>query len=640
VIVRCETCHSQFSLDEHGLGPDGSDVRCSVCASVFHVAAPQPWNFDQQAWQIRTRAGDRYVVRDFKVLRRWLVEGRVNPEDEISRTGRQWTALAEMPELTPYWPSDRLQADPATSGVLKATGQEWSIYQQAQHAHARTQTPTFRPPADAPVAAGTGSAWSASAAFSPPSENEGVELGAMTSGTGQARANLAEDMRLPMASIQAFEASRNLDLDLDLEAPELRVTPKRSKTWLWLTGVAAAGIGAWLGLASQRAGENIAIEGKAPAPAAIVPEQIEPPPASPNKDNLEHRLENLAREVATCDELRIESALQGLRELGAASDRSPVRTQARALTAQTLAMRALLWRLGSFVEKDAASKEATTSEQRDRAEFVRSYVLVDQDRPDPSELHRVNVFGDLLLEKEPTYPVADELKPLLVFSELASQSRNLGALVSRVPARSEGSDPLASSLQTALHYALADAAGEDVEAWLRAQSENHIVARSLRKARLARLAAKESERVVAPNAGAAATPSTPVVAQHESLVEKGCSLVGRGDASGGLAILLKAFDTTPDDPEVLLCMGQAHARLSQHARALALFEKVLSRSSSHRVGLYGAATSSAAQGDMVRANRYFSRLLVVDPTNASARAFMEAHAPKKGELPNVTSDRP
>lgn len=41
MIVHCQTCDTDFKLDESSLPPEGAWVRCSVCGEVFHVAAPE-----------------------------------------------------------------------------------------------------------------------------------------------------------------------------------------------------------------------------------------------------------------------------------------------------------------------------------------------------------------------------------------------------------------------------------------------------------------------------------------------------------------------------------------------------------------------------------------------------------------------
>lgn len=42
MIVHCQTCDTDFNLDESRLPPEGAWVRCSVCGEVFQVVPPAP----------------------------------------------------------------------------------------------------------------------------------------------------------------------------------------------------------------------------------------------------------------------------------------------------------------------------------------------------------------------------------------------------------------------------------------------------------------------------------------------------------------------------------------------------------------------------------------------------------------------
>jgi predicted Zn finger-like uncharacterized protein len=42
MIVHCQTCDTDFNLDESNLPPEGAWVRCSVCGEVFKVDSPSP----------------------------------------------------------------------------------------------------------------------------------------------------------------------------------------------------------------------------------------------------------------------------------------------------------------------------------------------------------------------------------------------------------------------------------------------------------------------------------------------------------------------------------------------------------------------------------------------------------------------
>lgn len=99
MIVRCANCHTEFSLDDQQIGPEGATVRCSVCNYVFPVEAPP--GAGEHPWQIRTVEDLLFTAPDLPTLRNWIAEGRLHPDDQVSRTGRHWLRLGDMPEFSP-----------------------------------------------------------------------------------------------------------------------------------------------------------------------------------------------------------------------------------------------------------------------------------------------------------------------------------------------------------------------------------------------------------------------------------------------------------------------------------------------------------------------------------------------------------
>jgi predicted Zn finger-like uncharacterized protein len=95
MIVRCENCGTEFGFDDRQVG-EGITVRCSVCKHVFKVESQTA---SAQSWQIRTTEGTSFKAPDIATLREWIDEGRLHPDDQVSRTGRNWVRLGDMPEF-------------------------------------------------------------------------------------------------------------------------------------------------------------------------------------------------------------------------------------------------------------------------------------------------------------------------------------------------------------------------------------------------------------------------------------------------------------------------------------------------------------------------------------------------------------
>lgn len=98
MIVRCANCHTEFSLDDQQIGPEGATVRCSVCSYVFPVDPPP--GAGEHPWQIRTVEDLLFTAPDLATLRTWIAEGRLHPDDQVSRTGKHWLRLGDMPEFS------------------------------------------------------------------------------------------------------------------------------------------------------------------------------------------------------------------------------------------------------------------------------------------------------------------------------------------------------------------------------------------------------------------------------------------------------------------------------------------------------------------------------------------------------------
>ena len=83
------------------MGADGVAVRCAVCRYVFRVDPPDSAS---ASWRVQTVDGDVFEAEDLPTLRVWVREGRLHPDDTISRTGKHWIRLGDMPEFSdPAW---------------------------------------------------------------------------------------------------------------------------------------------------------------------------------------------------------------------------------------------------------------------------------------------------------------------------------------------------------------------------------------------------------------------------------------------------------------------------------------------------------------------------------------------------------
>ncbi len=95
--VRCERCNARYAVDDGLVDETGLAVRCSKCGHTFRVQRTP------RGWRVRGRAGDVYPVPDSAMLQRWVVEGRLKREDEVSADGGPWTQAGKIKDLEPFF---------------------------------------------------------------------------------------------------------------------------------------------------------------------------------------------------------------------------------------------------------------------------------------------------------------------------------------------------------------------------------------------------------------------------------------------------------------------------------------------------------------------------------------------------------
>ena len=57
----------------------------------------------QREWKIRQPNGNAYVCKELTTLQKWIIEGKVGRDDEISLSGETWKRLGNIPELASFF---------------------------------------------------------------------------------------------------------------------------------------------------------------------------------------------------------------------------------------------------------------------------------------------------------------------------------------------------------------------------------------------------------------------------------------------------------------------------------------------------------------------------------------------------------
>ena len=101
--VRCPKCATVFEFDERQMRGAVATLKCSVCQHLFRLETTSIQE-NQSRWMVRDRqTGDVLYFSGFDVLHRWILEGKVKRQDEISRTGQKWTSLDDVGEFMPIF---------------------------------------------------------------------------------------------------------------------------------------------------------------------------------------------------------------------------------------------------------------------------------------------------------------------------------------------------------------------------------------------------------------------------------------------------------------------------------------------------------------------------------------------------------
>jgi predicted Zn finger-like uncharacterized protein len=125
--VGCPKCQSEYELDDARVTDEGVTVKCTSCGHVFRVKkkqlvvtlpvkadSPPPHELGTHStdlpppppsreWKLRQPNGNVYPCRDLTMLQKWIIEGKVQRDDEISLTGETWKRLGNIPELASFF---------------------------------------------------------------------------------------------------------------------------------------------------------------------------------------------------------------------------------------------------------------------------------------------------------------------------------------------------------------------------------------------------------------------------------------------------------------------------------------------------------------------------------------------------------
>ncbi len=100
MVVTCPKCSTSYEFDETLVGPKGTVVRCTQCSHMFKIFADESDDsLSKAGWMVRKRSGKVFGIDKFSTVQKWIREGKIAEDDELSRTGKNWKKLGEIVEL-------------------------------------------------------------------------------------------------------------------------------------------------------------------------------------------------------------------------------------------------------------------------------------------------------------------------------------------------------------------------------------------------------------------------------------------------------------------------------------------------------------------------------------------------------------
>jgi predicted Zn finger-like uncharacterized protein len=649
LIVRCENCQTEFSLDDSQVAPGGATVRCSVCAFVFRV---EPDADGTQGWQVRTADDMLFTAPDMKTMVQWIEEGRLHPDDEVSKTGRNWLRIGDMGEFAPLFG----EGEP----VIKAVKMEPSGAEELGPPPPFATTPSTPEPTPAPAPitheppAGPARPSlviddepSPAPAESQPKRPEPEPA----KPTPKAEPEKAQPARTEPPKPAPARAAPVAADPLPEPAPQGGIGKVVA-----LVAV-LAGVGVMFGVPSIRqklmnlGGEPAAAPAPAPQPSAT--SRAEFGAAASAKRNLG------VSEMAAA-----EARLQGAIDRGAADAGA-----LRLAQVDLLSARALAYEMASVL--DTARHDDLISKARADADAASKLLeRLGDDVPRSDETARVRAQLRLATGADPVEVAAMSADPNSEPSSLAlaaplwrDETAALPpAVLSKLRAFGRSDGPIGAALLVAL-----DRSGDEegavalAQTLIRGASDHPVAVAMLAKAgvepQLAGTTTAEAADGGAessgepgpeddggadlqmdndsgdPTTGEAPSDPTPAPSTEtkkkksvstSSLISRGCRAVEGPDAKQGVALLLKAFDREPNNVDVLVCLGKGYEKTGQGSAALQFLDRALARSPKNRPALRAAAALHAKRGNTAKAVKYYERLLqsTDDPT---ARAYVAKH---------------
>lgn len=129
------------------------------------------------------------------------------------------------------------------------------------------------------------------------------------------------------------------------------------------------------------------------------------------------------------------------------------------------------------------------------------------------------------------------------------------------------------------------------------------------------------------------SPKQPRKPTIEERIDDGCVAVRAGNAEAGVKILKAAREDRPKNIRLLTCLADGLLKIGEYAAAENFYRQLIVDYPRNKLGYLGAAMANENLARNELAAKYYQQVLLIDPNNKSARAFLSSHGGATSRLP-------
>jgi predicted Zn finger-like uncharacterized protein len=103
IEVACPSCDTRYKISADKLARGSGSFKCSSCGKVFPLRTRKE-NDGQSAWTVKLVSSEEEMpVTSMDTLKRWIIEGKVGPDDLLARAGGSYKPLGDIQRFRAFF---------------------------------------------------------------------------------------------------------------------------------------------------------------------------------------------------------------------------------------------------------------------------------------------------------------------------------------------------------------------------------------------------------------------------------------------------------------------------------------------------------------------------------------------------------